>query len=206
MRAPGGEGPDQADLVLARLQIAHRKNKRRPDSEAVAHRGCGGSRAIGRNSDAAAFGTTTTLSSSRVAVYLQNGFPRKLRPGEDFGRSRSPSAARSIASCLARVAGEIFGVLQEADVVHAHYHRQSGNRPARCIARAADPAGPAGLSSRQVATQPRTYGLAAMRRAANSGTESTHPRRPKRHRRRIRSPGPWRQMRSGDSERKPHSP
>ena len=61
-----GESADQADLVLARLKIAHRKQERAPDtgnrSRTVA---AAASREMGRNSEAAALGTTTTLSSSR---------------------------------------------------------------------------------------------------------------------------------------------
>ena len=90
------------------------------------------SREIGRNSGAAASGTTTTLSSSRspytfrIAI-RENSLPVRIRAAR---RTVRPTVR---CNCQARSRVKYSGMFQKADIVHAHYHRHGAADRSRVL-------------------------------------------------------------------------
>jgi len=114
---------DQADLILARMQVADVENERAGEREAL-H--CGvlrgfarkwaelGSRRVGRDGD---------FSLVQIAIGAQDRPLGELTAGQDLGGA-ADSAAHGPAQLKRALGREILRVLQEADVMNAHHDRR----------------------------------------------------------------------------------
>ncbi len=127
-----GERPDEADLILARLQIAHRKKEWPIERKALAD---GGPRRLERHRAefrAGGVGSHHHFVLVQVAVNPQDGAPRKLAHREHPRRAVHRPPHRP-AQLPRPPSGEILGMLQKADVVDAHHHRHRARHRSRVL-------------------------------------------------------------------------
>src|SRR5262249_60856340 len=81
-----GKSANQADMILARLQVADRQEKRDADRKAVPD-GAGGGLARDRTElRSGGVRHYNHLALVQVAVYFQNRFARKLASGQNLRR------------------------------------------------------------------------------------------------------------------------
>jgi hypothetical protein len=127
-----GKGADQPDLILARLQVAHGKHERRGDLEALAHHR---RRRLARHRPELRrrrVGHHHHFVFVQIAVDLEDGRAGKLAAGQNLGGPvhGAPHAPLQLPGAIA---GEVLRMLQKADVVNAHHHRNGARQRRRVL-------------------------------------------------------------------------
>lgn len=123
-----GKGLDEADLILARLQVTDREHKGSGNFEVVAD-GCAGSFARNRPEfGSGGIGDHHDLVLIQIAVDLQDGPAREFAAGEDPGGAMYGAAYGPLQLVGARPR-KVLRVLEKTDVVDADdYRDRTGER------------------------------------------------------------------------------